>query len=195
MHIWRHQLKLALPGDRDGVLVSCAGLVVEDLKINPKTSGSQSGHDGIVCFDAVLVTPGFEGLLKDEVAIGVVGNHDILVSRPCFDGETTGIIGVELADGQDADEEFVGRGFWGSGRRRRWQGSGALGLGRPDVLAPLGKMTHYGLVRVGAIPCSIRVGKTVKGLKVAGLDGLQPSLLDWKAHECVVKPYKRGNAG
>jgi hypothetical protein len=56
-------------------------------------------------------------------------------------------------------------------------------------------MTHYGLLRVGAVPCSIGVGKTVEGLKVAGLDGLQPSLLDWKAHACMVKPYKRGNAG
>ena len=152
INVWRHQLKLALPGDRDGVLVSCAGLVVEDLKINPKTSGRQSGHDRIVCFDAVLVTPGFEGLLKDEVAIDVVGNHDILVSRPCFDGETTGIIGVELAEGQDADAEFVGRSVWGSGRRRGWQGSGAFGLGRPDVLAPLGKMTHYVGFRPGKMP-------------------------------------------
>jgi hypothetical protein len=133
MHIWRHQLKLALPGDSDGVLVCCACLVVEDLKSNPKTSGRQLGHDGIVCFDAVLVTPGFEGLLKDEVAIGMVGNHDVLVARLCFDGEKTGVIGVELADGQDADEEFVGWGFRGNGWRRRWQGSGALGLGRPDV--------------------------------------------------------------
>ena len=181
MHIWRHQLKLALPGDSDGVLVGCTCLVVEELKINHKTTGRQTGHDGVVSFDAVLVTPGFEGLLKDEIAIGVVGNRDILVARACSDGEPTGIIGVELADGQDTDEELIGRGFWGGGWRWRRQGNGGLGLGRPDVLALLGEMTHYGLVHVGAVPCCIGVGKTFEGLAVAGLDCIQPGLLDWKA--------------
>jgi len=118
----------------------------------------------------VLVTPGFEGLLQDEVPIGVVGNHDILVARASFDGEPTGIICVELADGHDPDEELVGRGLWGGGRR--WRGNGGLGLGRPDVLALLSEMTHDGLVRVGAVPCCIGVGKTVEGVAVAGLDGL-----------------------
>jgi hypothetical protein len=127
----------------------------------------------------VLVTPGFEGLLKDEVPISVVSNHDILVARSSFDGEPTGIIGVELADGQDTDEELIGRGLWGGGWRGR--GKGGLGLGRPDVLALLSEMTHDGLVRVGAVPCCIGVGKTVEGIAVAGLDGLQPRLLDWKA--------------
>jgi len=127
----------------------------------------------------VLVTPGFEGLLKDEVPIGVVSNHDILVARSSFDGEPTGIIGVELADGQDTDEELIGRGLWGGGWRGR--GNGGLGLGRPDVLALLSEMTHDGLVRVGAVPCCVGVGKTIEGIAVAGLDGLQPRLLDWKA--------------
>jgi hypothetical protein len=118
----------------------------------------------------VLVTPGFEGLLQDEVPIGVVGNHDILVARASFDGEPTGIICVELADRHDTDEELVGRGLWGGGRR--WRGNGGLGLGRPDVLALLSEMTHDGLVRVGAVPCCIGVGKAVEGVAVAGLDGL-----------------------
>jgi hypothetical protein len=74
----------------------------------------------------------------------VIGNHDILVTRPCFDGEAAGIVRVEFADGDDPDKDLIGRGFgygdwWG-------QGNGDLGLGRTDVLALLGKMTQDGLV-------------------------------------------------
>ena len=61
MHVQGNQLELALPGVRDGVLVGCTGLVVEDLEINRKPLGRQMGHDGIVGFDAVLVASGFEG--------------------------------------------------------------------------------------------------------------------------------------
>ena len=134
----------------------------------------------------MLVTPGFEGLLEDEVPIGVVGNHDILVARTSFDGEPTRIIGVELADGKDTDEELIGRGLWGVCILKTvfcfhiHRGNGGLGLGRPDVLALLSKMTQDGLVRVGAVPCRIGVGKPVEGIAVAGLDGFQPRLLDWK---------------
>ncbi len=62
----------------------------------------------------------------------------------CFDGEAAGIVSVELADGEDPDEDLIGRGFEGGGWWRR--GDGGLGLGRTDVLALLGKMTHDGLV-------------------------------------------------
>ncbi len=34
MHLWRHQLKLGLPCERDGLLVGSTGLIVEDLEIN-----------------------------------------------------------------------------------------------------------------------------------------------------------------
>ncbi len=62
----------------------------------------------------MLVAPGLEGLLKDEVAIGVISNHDILVARTCFDREAAGIVRVEFADGDNSDEDLIGRGF-GSG--------------------------------------------------------------------------------
>ena len=153
----------------------------------------QTGHDGIVGSNAVLVTPGLEGLLKDEVAISMIGNHDILVARPCFDGEVAGIVCVEFADGDDLDEDLIGRSF-GSGN---WwgRGDGELGLGRTDVLALLGKMTHDGLARVGAVTCSIGVGEAIEGVAVAGLDDIQPCLLDWKAQACIVESDKCSHAG
>jgi hypothetical protein len=110
MHVWGHQLKLGLPGDSDGMLVGCTSLVVEDLEINCKTVGCQMGHDGIVGGNAMLVAPGLEGLLEDEIAIGVIGNYDVLVSRPGPDWEMSCIICVELADGDDMDVDLVRRG-------------------------------------------------------------------------------------
>ena len=101
MHIWRHQLKFGLPSDSDGMLVGCTGLVVKNLKINCKTTGCQPGHDGIVLgSNAALDAPGLEGLLKFEVAIGLIGNQDILVARVGLDREAASIVHVELADGE-----------------------------------------------------------------------------------------------
>ncbi len=124
-NIGRHQLKFDLPSDGDGVLVVRACFVAKDLKINCETTCSQTGHDGIAGSNAVFVAPGLEGLLKDEVTIGVMGNHDILVARPCSDREAAGIVRVEFADGDDPDEDLIGRGF---GNGNRW-GRGKCGLG------------------------------------------------------------------
>jgi hypothetical protein len=149
------------------------------LEIDYKPLGRQTGHDGIVGFDAVLVASGFEGLLEDEVAIRMVCNHDILVARSSLDGEPTSVIRVEFADGQDMDEELIGRRRWGGGWRS--VGNGGLGLGGPDVLALLGQVTHDGLIRVGTVACCIGVGEAFEGLAVACLYCIKPCLLDWKA--------------
>ncbi len=57
----------------------------------------------------MFVATGLEGLLEDEVTIGMKGNHDILVTRTGFDREPSSVICVELADGNNADVDFVGR--------------------------------------------------------------------------------------
>ncbi len=56
----------------------------------------------------VGVAPAFEGLLEDEIAIGMIGNHDILVARAGLDGEPSRVVRVELADGVDMDVELIG---------------------------------------------------------------------------------------
>ena len=38
-----------------------------------------------------------------------VGNHDVLVARAGLDGEATGVVSVEFADGGNMDMVFVGR--------------------------------------------------------------------------------------
>ncbi len=57
----------------------------------------------------MFVAPGLEGLLEDEITIGVIGNHDILVAQMGLDREPSSVIRVELADGEDLDVDFVQR--------------------------------------------------------------------------------------
>ncbi len=45
----------------------------------------------------------------------------------------------------------------------------------------LGKMAHYHFVSIQTVPGCIGVGEAIKGVAVAGFDGIEPSFLDWKA--------------
>ncbi len=54
------------------------------------------------------VAPAFEALLEDEIAIGMIGNHDILVARASLDGEPSRVVHVELTDGVDTDVDLIG---------------------------------------------------------------------------------------
>jgi hypothetical protein len=47
------------------------------------------------------VAPALEDLLEDKVAIGLIGNHIILVVRAGLDGEPSCVVCAELADGVD----------------------------------------------------------------------------------------------
>ncbi len=91
--------------------------------------GRETRHDGVVGSNAVFITPG--RLLEDEVAISVIGNHHILVAGPGLDRETSGVICVELADGDNTDVDFVGQElrFFGGNRWKKWGGlSGHSGV-------------------------------------------------------------------
>ena len=80
VHVRGHKLELGIPLDSDGFLVRGARLIVENLEVHGKATRRQSGHDGIVGCNAVTVIPGLERLLEDEVAVGMVGDHHILVA-------------------------------------------------------------------------------------------------------------------
>ena len=53
------------------------------------------------------VALGFEGLLEDDVPIGVIGDHDVLVARASLDRKTSRIIRVQFAEREDIKKEFV----------------------------------------------------------------------------------------
>ena len=56
-------------------------------------------------------------------------------------------------------------------------------------------MAHDRFVCVRTIFGSIGVGEALKGVAVAGFDGIQPGLFDWKAKTGVIKSNQGANAG
>ncbi len=147
----------------------------------------------------MLITPGLEGLLEDEVAIGVIGNHHILVAGPGLDKKTSGVVCVELADGDDTDVDFVGqelRSFEGNcWEKRGGVESRGAGLGRVDILALLCKVAKDGLIRIWAVARRVGVGETIKGITVTGLDGVELCLFGREAKTGMVEPDESSNAG
>jgi hypothetical protein len=67
------------------------------------------------------VIPGFEGLLQDEVAVGMGGNHHILVAQAHLDQKATCVVCVQPADGMYFDEDLMGKYV-----RRRWRVAGGV---------------------------------------------------------------------
>jgi hypothetical protein len=60
-------------------------------------------------------------------------------------------------------------------------------LGSPYVLALLSQMTHDGLVCIRTVSGHVGVRDAVKGVAVAGLDGLDLCLLDKKTQAGMIK--------
>jgi hypothetical protein len=80
MHVWGNELECGVPLEGDNLFIRRAGFVIQDLEINGETASSQARHDRVVGSNAMAITLGLEGLLKDEVAVSVKGNHHILVA-------------------------------------------------------------------------------------------------------------------
>ncbi len=147
----------------------------------------------------MFITPDLEGLLEDEVAINVIGDHYILVARPGLDGEMSGVVCVELADGDDMDVDFVrlelrffGGNCW---KKRGGVESRGAGLGRADILVLLCKVVKDGLIRIRAVAGRVGVGETIKGITITGLDGIKPCLFGREAKTGMVEPNKSSDAG
>ncbi len=115
MHVWRDKLEGGVPFEGDRFFIGSAGFVIQDLEINRETPGCQTHHNGVICCNAVVVALGFEGLLENEVVIGVEGNHDELVAGACSDREVASVVGEELAEWVCDNKDLVGRRF--NGRR------------------------------------------------------------------------------
>jgi hypothetical protein len=60
------------------------------------------------------VAPSLEGFLEDEVAICMIGNHNILVAGLCSNWEPASVVSVQLAERMDLDKDFIG---WADGFR------------------------------------------------------------------------------
>ncbi len=109
-------MESGVPFEGDPFFIGGAGFVIQDLEINREPLCHETRHDGVISCNAVAVALGFEGLLEDEVAISIEGNHDILVAGACSDGEAARVIGDELAEWFSNNDALVGRHF--NGRRQ-----------------------------------------------------------------------------
>ncbi len=119
MHVRRDKLRFCFPSEGDGLLVGCARLIVEDLKIYQKTLGHQPRHDGVVGSKAMAIALCWKYLLEDEVSIGMVGNHDILVTGAGPNWEAIRVVSVEPAEGHDGNNDKI-RCHNGLRRGDRW---------------------------------------------------------------------------
>ncbi len=108
MHVWRDKLEGGIPLEGNCFFISRAGFVTQDLEINGEPMGRQTSHDGVVGCNAVAVALGLEGLLEDEVAVSMEGNHDILVAGASSDREAASVIGEELAERICYNKDLVG---------------------------------------------------------------------------------------
>jgi hypothetical protein len=129
----------------------------------------------------------------------VIDNHHILVAGPGLDRETSGVVCVELADGDNIDVDFVGqelRFFGGNCWKKRGRvESRRAGLGRADILALLCKVAKDGLIHIRAVVRRVEVGETIKGITVTSLDGIKQCLFGREAKTGMVEPDKSSNAG
>ncbi len=109
-------MESGIPFEGDCFFIGGAGFVIQVLEINREPPGHQMRHNGVIRCNAVTVALGFEGFLEDEIAVGVEGNHDVLVARACSDREAARVVGEELAEQFCVDDDLVGRRF--NGRRQ-----------------------------------------------------------------------------
>ena len=130
VHVQGDKLELGFPLDCDGFLVCGASLIVKNLEVDGKAVRRQLQDDCVVGRNSMPVIPGLECLLQDKAAVGMVGNHQILVARLRLDRKATCDVCVQPADGVYFDEDLMGRYV-----RRRWRLAGGcwgwrcLGLG------------------------------------------------------------------
>ena len=80
MHVRGDELECSVPLEGYGFFVSRAGFVIQDLEIHGETTGSQASHDRVVGGNSMAITLSLEGLLKNEVAVCVKGDHYILIT-------------------------------------------------------------------------------------------------------------------
>jgi hypothetical protein len=73
----------------------------------------EAAHDGVVGGQLVLVGPVNIRGAEDCIAAAVEGNGDVLVAPASPDGESLGVVGVELGSCEGCDVELVSGGQCG----------------------------------------------------------------------------------
>jgi hypothetical protein len=97
MYVRSDKLIPDLPRVHYGGLEFGTDFIVQDLGINVVPTVGKAAHDGVVGSQPMFVGPVDILGAKDYVAAAVEGNGDVLVAAASPDGESPGVIGVELA--------------------------------------------------------------------------------------------------
>ncbi len=113
MYVRRVELVLNLPLVHNGGLEFGADFIVKDLEINIVPTVGKVAHDGVVGSQSVFVGPVDIRGAEDCVAVAVEGDGDILVAAASPDGESSGVVGVELGKQEVCNVELVSGGQFG----------------------------------------------------------------------------------
>ncbi len=108
MYVRRDELVLDFPLVHYGGLEFGADFIVKDLEIDVMPTIGETVHGGVVGGQLVFFGPVDIRGGEDCVAAAVEGNGDVLVVAASPDGESTGVICVELGKQEVRDEELVG---------------------------------------------------------------------------------------
>ena len=169
-----HKLEIAAPLFGDGKILGGSDLVVKHLDVDGVAPELEAMHDAVVGYDTVAVVLGLEGFYEDHVAVGVVCQNDVVVAAARADGESAHVVGVELANGLNDDEEFFGALGWElPGDVGEGDLSGRFGLGGAGVFLRLDHVASECFNRDRAVFGGVGVGQARPRAKVAGLGGCQ----------------------
>jgi hypothetical protein len=113
MYVWRDKLIPDLRLVHYGGLEFGADFIVKDLEINIVPMVGKAAHDGVIGSQLVFVGPVDIRGAEDCVAAAVEGDGDVLVAAVSPDGESTGVVGVELGKREVHDVVLVGGGQCG----------------------------------------------------------------------------------
>ena len=110
MYVRKDELVLNLPLVHNGSLEFGTDFVFEDLEINIVPTVGKAAYDGVVGGQSVFIGPVDIRGTEDCVAAVVEGNGDVLVAAASPDGESSGVIGIELGKKEVCEVELVSRG-------------------------------------------------------------------------------------
>ena len=108
MYVQRDKLVPNLPLVHNVGLEFGADFIVKDLEINIMPTAGKAVHDGVVGGQAVFIRPFDIRGTEDCIVAVVEGNGDVLVAAASPDGESTGVVGVELDKQEVHDVELIG---------------------------------------------------------------------------------------
>ncbi len=113
MYVQRDELVPNLLLVHNGGLEFGADFIVKELETNVVPTVGKAAYDGVIGSQLVFIGPVDIRGAKDCVAAAVEGDDDVLVAAASLDGESTGVVGVELGKREVSDVELVSGGQCG----------------------------------------------------------------------------------